>query len=153
MTSLIARFGVRKLIVTGMFSAAVSYALFLPTGLDSTYLLGMLPTFLLAGIAFGLAFGPLNAAATSGIVPEEQGLASGLVNTSFQFGGALVLAIATAVGNADGSGSDTAADMLAGFHIAIVVSIVSVALGIVAMTWPSRTTTTPHVLTPLARSS
>ena len=60
----------------------------------------MLPTFLLAGIGFALAFGPLNVAGTSGVAPEEQGLAGGLLNTSFQFGGALVLAVVTAVNNA-----------------------------------------------------
>jgi hypothetical protein len=43
-------------------------------------------------VGFALAFGPLNIAATSGVMPEEQGLAGGLLNTSFQFGGALVLA-------------------------------------------------------------
>ena len=61
----------------------------------------MLPTFLLAGLGFALAFGPLNVAATNGIAAEEQGLAGGLLNTSFQFGGALVLAIVTAVNNAN----------------------------------------------------
>jgi hypothetical protein len=47
-----------------------------------------------------LAYGPLNIEATNGIAPEEQGLAGGLLNTSFQFGGALVLAVVTAVNNA-----------------------------------------------------
>ena len=60
----------------------------------------MLPTMVLAGLGFALAYGPLNIAATNGIAPEEQGLAGGLLNTSFQFGGALVLAIVTAVNNA-----------------------------------------------------
>ena len=69
-------------------------------GLDSSYAFGMLPTFLLAGLGFGLAFGPLNVAATTGVAPEEQGLAGGLVNTSFQLGAALVLAVVTAVVNA-----------------------------------------------------
>ena len=79
--------------MAGLVSTAVGYALFLPIGLDSSYALAMLPTFLLAGLGFALAFGPLNIAATNGIAPEEQGLAGGLLNTSFQFGGALVLAV------------------------------------------------------------
>ena len=71
----------------------------------------MLPTFLLAGIGFALAFGPLNVAGTSGVAAEEQGLAGGLLNTSFQFGGALVLAIVTAVINANaGTGGTRAGD-------------------------------------------
>ena len=61
----------------------------------------MLPTFLLAGLGFALAFGPLNIAATNGVAPGEQGLAGGLLNTSFQFGGALSLAVVAAVVNAN----------------------------------------------------
>ena len=103
---MIGRFGVTRLIVTGMVSIAAAYVLFLPIGLHSSYAFGMLPTFLLAGIGFALAFGPLNVAGTSGVAAHEQGLAGGLLNTSFQFGGALVLAIVTAVNNAYvGSGS------------------------------------------------
>src|SRR5207237_4682240 len=97
---LVMRFGVRRLILLGMISIATAYALFLPIGLHSSYAVGMLPTFVLAGLGFALAFGPLNIAATNGIAPEEQGLAGGLLNTSFQFGGALVLAVVTAVDNA-----------------------------------------------------
>ena len=74
----------------------------------------MLPTFLLAGIGFALAFGPLNVAGTSGVAPEEQGLAGGLLNTSFQFGGALVLAIVTAVNDAYAGTGGTAEDDAAG---------------------------------------
>ena len=73
------RFGVSRLILAGLMSIGVGYVLFLPIGLDSSYLFGMLPTFLLAGFGFALAFGPLNVAATSGIAPEEQGLAGGLL--------------------------------------------------------------------------
>ena len=76
MATLIGRFGVTRLIVTGMVSIAAGYALFLPIGLHSSYALAMLPTFLLAGIGFALAFGPLNVAGTSGVAPEEQGLAT-----------------------------------------------------------------------------
>ena len=105
---LIMRFGVTRLIVGGMVSIGVGYALFLPIGLQSSYTFAMLPTFLLAGLGFALAFGPLNVAGTTGIAPEEQGLAGGLLNTSFQFGGALVLAVVTAV-NAANAGSGAAA--------------------------------------------
>jgi EmrB/QacA subfamily drug resistance transporter len=138
MATLIMRFGVRRLILTGMVSIGLGYLLFLPIGLDSTYVLGMLPTMILAGIGFALAFGPLNVAGTSGVQPEEQGLAGGLLNTSFQFGGALVLAVATAVNNAYAGSGGTAADTLQGYHAAIVVSVIAAGLGIVATAWPSR---------------
>ena len=131
---LIMRFGVTRLIVTGMVSIAAGYLLFLPIGLDSTYLFGMLPTFLLAGVGFALAFGPLNVAGTSGVAPEEQGLAGGLLNTSFQFGGALVLAIVTAVNNAYAGISGSPQAILDGFHSALYVSVGVAVLGILAMT-------------------
>ena len=113
---LIGRFGITRLIVAGMVSTVAAYALFLPIGLDSTYVAAMLPTFLLAGLGFALAFGPLNAAATSGIAPHEQGLAAGLFNTSFQFGGALVLALVTAVNNANRGADGSPQALLDGFH-------------------------------------
>ncbi len=131
MAPLVARFGVRRLITAGLASTAVGYALFLPVGLDSGYATAILPTVLLGGVGFALAYGPLNIAATSGIPAEEQGLASGLVNTSFQVGGALVLAVVTAVNNAatGASGSDQA--LLDGFQAAVVVSVIAAALGVV----------------------
>jgi EmrB/QacA subfamily drug resistance transporter len=131
---LIGRFGITRLIVAGMVSTVAAYALFLPIGLDSAYVVAMLPTFLLAGLGFALAFGPLNAAATSGIAPHEQGLAAGLFNTSFQFGGALVLAVVTAVNTASrGTGSSPQA-LLDGFRPALVVSLIVAVLGVLAMT-------------------
>ena len=69
---LIFRFGVMRLIVVGMTSVAAVYALFLPIGLGSSYAAAMLPTFLLAGLGFALAFGPLNVAATNGIAPRSR---------------------------------------------------------------------------------
>jgi EmrB/QacA subfamily drug resistance transporter len=129
---LIARFGVTRLIAAGIASTAAAYALFLPIGLDSGYVTAMLPTFLLGGLGFGLAYGPLNIAATNGIAPEEQGLAGGLVNTSFQFGGALVLAIVTAVANANGAAEGSAQGLLDGFHAAIWVSLAAAVLGVMA---------------------
>jgi hypothetical protein len=68
------RFGVTRLIVAGMVAITAGYVLFLRIDLDSSYVLGVLPTVLLAGVGFALAFGPLNVAATSGVAPEEQGL-------------------------------------------------------------------------------
>jgi len=130
---LIGRFGVTRLIVAGLISITVGYGLFLPIGLDSTYVAAMLPTFLLAGLGFALAFGPLNVAATTGVAPEEQGLAGGLLNTSFQFGGALALAIATAVINANIGPGGSPQAILDGFHAALYVSVAAALLGLTAM--------------------
>jgi hypothetical protein len=103
----------------------------------------MLPTFIFAGLGFGLAYGPLNVAATNGVAPEEQGLAGGLVNTSFQFGGALVLAVVTAVNNANTGADGSAQALLDGFHPAIIVSLAAALLGVAAMTVGRRTLADP----------
>jgi EmrB/QacA subfamily drug resistance transporter len=138
MAPLIARFGVTRLIAAGLASTALAYGLFLPIGLESGYVTAMLPTFLLGGLGFGLAYGPLNVAATNGIAPEEQGLAGGLLNTSFQFGGALVLAIVTAVFNATAGADGSAQGLLDGFHAAILVSLTAAVLGFIAVALPIR---------------
>jgi hypothetical protein len=92
----------------------------------------MLPTFVLGGLGFAFAYGPLNIAATNGIAAEEQGLAGGLLNTSFQFGGALVLAVGTAVIGANTGPGGSPQELLDGFHAAIVVSLAAAVLGVAA---------------------
>lgn len=130
---MVARFGLRRLIVVGLASTAVAYGLFLPIGLDSGYGAALLPTMLLAGVGFALAYGPLNIAATNGVAPSEQGLAGGLVNTSFQFGGALILAVGTAVGNASAGAAGAPQDLLDGYQAAVVVSVAAAVLGVLAV--------------------
>ena len=93
---LVNRFGNHRVIFGGLVLAAAAYALFLPLGPDWTYA-AMLPAFLLLGGAFALAYGPLTIAATDGVAEREQGLASGLLTSSFQFGAALGLAVVTLV--------------------------------------------------------
>src|SRR5262249_7278806 len=111
MAPLVMRFGVRRLAMIGLASAGGRHALLLPIGLDSGYAAAILPPVMLAGLGFALAYGPLNIAATNGVVPAEQGLASGLVSTSFQVGGALVLAVVSAVNDA-ATGPDGSAQSL-----------------------------------------
>jgi hypothetical protein len=118
------RFGVKRLVTAGLASTAIGYALFLPIELGSGYVGAILPTVLLGGFGFALAYGPLSIAATNGIPAHEQGLASGLVNTSFQFGGALVLAVVTAVNNAYATADGTPQGIVDGFEAAVVVSVV-----------------------------
>jgi EmrB/QacA subfamily drug resistance transporter len=132
MVRLVMRFGTTRLIVAGLVSTVLAYALFLPIGLDSGYATAMLPTFVFGGLGFALAYGPLTIAATNGVAPEEQGLAGGLVNTSFQFGGALVLAAVTAVNEANVGSDGSAQALLDGFQAAVVVSVIAAILGVAA---------------------
>ena len=97
---LIQRFGLPQVIAFGMALMVLAYGLLLHIGLDSSYWTVLFPTFALVGFGFGFAYGPLNIAATNGVSASERGLASGMVQTSFQFGGALALAITTAVNSA-----------------------------------------------------
>jgi MFS family permease/predicted enzyme related to lactoylglutathione lyase len=129
---LVMRYGVVPVILAGSISAVAAFGLFLPIGLDSSYVSAMLPTFILGGLAFALAFGPLNIAATNGIPSQEQGLAGGLVQTSYQLGGALVLAVVTAVNNANTGLDGSPQSTLDGFHAALIVPVVAASLGAVA---------------------
>jgi MFS family permease len=132
---LVERFGLARVILAGMALAAAGYAFFLPIGLDSPYAAAMLPTMLLTGLAFTLVYGPLAIAATDGVADAEQGLASGLFNTSFQFGAALGLAIAAAVvvaATGDGGGQ---AALLDGYRAGLAVPVAGVLLAI-AVTLP-----------------
>ena len=90
---------------------------------------------MLGGLGFALAYGPLNIAATNGIAPRRAGPGRRApVNTSFQFGGALVLAVVTAVNSAFTGGSGSPDDLLEGFVPAVVVSLVAAAVGFLAVT-------------------
>ncbi len=128
---LVERFGTTKLILAGLGAAALAYTVLLPLGASSSYATGMLPAFVLIGLAFTFAFGPLNIAATNGVAPEEQGVAGGLVNTSFQLGPALVLAVVTAVIGVRPAGDAPA--LLGDLHAALLVPL-AVSLAGIAVT-------------------
>jgi EmrB/QacA subfamily drug resistance transporter len=94
---LVDRFGTARVIAAGTISFVIGYALFLRIDSSPSFVELMLPTMLLIGFGFALCFPSQNIQAVAGIPDHEQGLASGLVNTSFQLGGAIGLAIVTAV--------------------------------------------------------
>jgi MFS family permease len=97
MGALLERVDTAVLIFGGLLSLLAGYALFLRVEPSMNYANFLLPTMLLLGLGFALAFPSINAQATAGVAEHEQGLASGLVNTSIQVGGAVVLAIVTAI--------------------------------------------------------
>jgi predicted MFS family arabinose efflux permease len=130
---LVDRFGTARIILVGAISFVVGYLLFLRIGESLTYATVFLPSMILVGLGFALAFPSLNIQATAGVANHEQGLASGLVNTSFQVGGAVGLAIVTAVVSSNTSGTG-ATSMLDGFHagIAVVAAIAALGLAVAA---------------------
>ncbi|MGW4053239.1 MFS transporter [Streptomyces sp. NPDC004779] len=120
---LVERFGNARVIFGGLLLASLAYALFLPVGADWTYL-AMFPSLIILGLAFSLAYGPLTIVATEGIAEEEQGVAGGLLYTSFQFGAALGLSAVTAANiAATDPGSPTG--LLDGYRAALVVPLVA----------------------------
>ena len=133
------RFGTTIPIAVGMMSFLVGYLLFLGLDINSSYVTAILPTILLAGLGFMLAFGPLNMAATSGVADHEAGLASGLVNTSFQVGGAIGLAVVTAVISAASANSPAPAGssvaQLDGYQAGLIVAVFAAIFGLVATLW------------------
>jgi MFS family permease len=119
--SLADRFGTTPLIVTGVLAHVAAYGLFFLVDEGSGYVASVLPSMILIGIGFMLAFPAFNIQATAGVADDEQGLAGGLLNTSFQIGGAVILAVVTAVVTSNGGSEASAEALLAGFRPALTV--------------------------------
>ncbi|TYB47084.1 MFS transporter [Nonomuraea sp. PA05] len=127
---LVNRFGNARVVLGGLLSGLLAYALFLGVGLDWTYA-AMLPSMLLLGLMFAFVYGPLTIVATDGIAEHEQGLAGGLINSSFQFGAALGLSMVTAVNVAALGGMTGAEAGLDAMRTALVVPVTATLLAAV----------------------
>ena len=103
MGGLIGRFGPVPITIVAFACLVAGYGSFLRVGGQPDYPGVILPAVVGVGIAFGLGFSALSLAATAGVADREQGLAASLFQTSFQVGGAIVLAIVTAVVDAGGA--------------------------------------------------
>jgi MFS family permease len=115
---------------------AVGLGLFALSPVDGNYFLHVMPAMILMGLGAGLGFPALMTLAMSGATQSDAGLASGLVNTSAQVGGALGLAVlatlsATHTDNllADGESIDQA--LTSGYHLAFIVGAVLLLIGMV----------------------
>jgi sugar phosphate permease len=117
-----------------MIAFLAAYVLFLRVDPDLGYAALLLPTMLLLGVGFALSFPSINAQATSGVADDEQGLASGLVNTSVQIGGAVVLAVISAIlGNAaESEGPAQVGELIPGMVTGLQVIAVLAAVGVAA---------------------
>src|SRR3954447_5634093 len=120
------RFGTQPLILLGAVFFVLGYGLFLRIDASPSYVTVVLPTMVLLGLGFALCFPSLNIQATAGVDPSEQGLASSLVSTSFQVGGAVVLAVVSAVVSARSGGA-----VLDAYRPALAVVALVAALGLV----------------------
>jgi EmrB/QacA subfamily drug resistance transporter len=124
---LIMRFGAKNLVVPGLGLIVVALILFALAPVGGSYVVNILPITILLGTGAGLAFPALMTLAMSGATMEDAGLASGLVNTSAQVGGALGLAVlatlsATRTESAAADGASTASALTSGYHLAFLVA-------------------------------
>ncbi|MGN6377919.1 MAG: DHA2 family efflux MFS transporter permease subunit [Gaiellales bacterium] len=126
---LVMRFGIRAPLGVGLLIAASGLALFARAPGDGNYVVDVLPSMLLLAVGAGMAFNPMLLAAMNDVAPEEAGLASGVVNTSFMMGGALGLAVLASLAASrtqtlldDGNGQ--AAALTGGYHAAFLVGSV-----------------------------
>ncbi|MFC9846238.1 MFS transporter [Streptomyces sp. NPDC060223] len=115
----------------GMLAYAVAFLLFLRVGEGSSYWTMILPSMLLIGIGFPFAFTAANVQATTGVDEAEQGLAAGILQTGYQVGAAVVLAVVTVrMGDED---TTNRAEMLSGYHQGTWVIIVIAAISAVSV--------------------
>jgi EmrB/QacA subfamily drug resistance transporter len=137
---LIMRFGARTTLLPGLLLIAVGLALFTRVPVDGSYPRDILPTMLLLGVGIGASFPALMKLAMSGATPSDAGLASGLVNTTVQVGGALGLAVlatlaATRTNTLLAHGASTATALTSGYHLAFWIGVALVVVAIaVALT-------------------
>jgi EmrB/QacA subfamily drug resistance transporter len=139
---LITRFGARTLLFPGLTLVTAGLVLFTQAPVDGSYVLHVLPVMILLGTGVGVCFPALMTIAMSGATRADAGLASGLVNTSAQVGGALGLAVLATLSASRsdtliGRGESTAEALTGGYHLAfwiaaaLVVAAIVVALTVV----------------------
>jgi EmrB/QacA subfamily drug resistance transporter len=97
--ALVTRLGVRPILAGGMFLLTLGLLWFTMVSVNGSYTVDLVPGFILAGIGLGASFVPVSIAALQGVTSELAGVASGLINTSQQIGGALGIAILSTVAN------------------------------------------------------
>jgi EmrB/QacA subfamily drug resistance transporter len=124
---MVMRFGIRMPIVVGMLLSAAGLGLFALWPQDASFMLHVMPGMLLLGVGCGMALNPVMLAAMQDVAPEDSGLASGVVNTSFMMGGALGLAILASLAER------------AGYHAAFAVSALCAVAAAIAAAWLPRT--------------
>jgi predicted MFS family arabinose efflux permease len=141
---LIRRMGVRAVGIVGMSLAALGLVLLSRIPVDGSYLANLLPGLMMMAVGMGLTFVPITLIATTNVDGADAGLASGLLNTAQQVGGALGLAILATLsaGRTSGllgslghapSGADRVSALVSGFQLAFFVAACMIAAGAVVL--------------------
>src|SRR5215208_3608533 len=134
---LVTRVGVKRALVAGMTALTAGLVYFTQVSVGGSYVSDLLPGFLIIGVGIGFSFVPISIAALAGVQPAEAGLASGLINTSQQIGGALGIAALSTIAttrteDALVSGTILPEALVSGFSAAFVVGAIFAAVGLLA---------------------
>jgi MFS family permease len=127
------RLGVRPVAAAGFILSTAGLVLLTQLPVHGSYLTNVLPSIALSSLGMGAVFMPLTLIATTGLEDADQGLASGLFNTSQQIGGALGLAVlSTLAASKTPSVNPTTTQLVTGFHWAFGAGavVMVVALGV-----------------------
>jgi len=135
--ALVTKLGVKPVLSFGMITLTIGLLLFAQISDHGSYFSDLFPGFVIVGVGLGFSFVPISIAALAGIEPREAGLASGLINTSQQIGGALGVAILTtvAIGRANrelADGASQAVANTAGYQLAFYVAAAFAVASLVA---------------------
>jgi EmrB/QacA subfamily drug resistance transporter len=134
---LVMRFGIKPPLLVGLGLMTLSLLLFARAPVDGSFVVDVLPATIVVGLGAGIGFNPILLSAMSGVAPQEAGLASGVVNTSFMMGGALGLAVLASLASARtdnllASGENSLVALNGGYHVAFLVGAVFCAAAAVA---------------------
>jgi MFS family permease len=128
---------VKPVLVTGMIVLTIGLVSFTQVSADGSYVGDLLPGFLVIALGMGFSFVPISIAALAGVEAKDAGLASGLINTSQQIGGALGIAVLSSVAvahttTAAANGARQADALTTGFHAAFWIGAAFAAAGALA---------------------
>ena len=135
--TLVTRVGVKPVLVTGMSLLTVGLLYFTQVSVEGSYLGDLLPGFLVIAMGMAFSFVSISIAALAGVPANDAGLASGLINTSQQIGGALGIAVLSSVAIAQTNDAAKAGDavpqaLTSGFQAAFWVGAGIAAAGVLA---------------------
>jgi EmrB/QacA subfamily drug resistance transporter len=161
---LITRFGARTVLMPGMVLVAAALVLFAQAPVDGDYLRDVFPVMILLALGIGVSFPALMTLAMSGATPQDAGLASGLVNTTAQVGGALGLAVLATVSASRtddllAGGESAAAALTGGYHTAfwigaaLVLAALLIAVTVLEAPKQPEHETAPHGAKPASETA
>ena len=125
------KYGPRNTLIPALVMIAAGLLLYARTPVDGSFVVDVLPGTVLIGLGAGLSMPPLMTLAMSGVKPEDSGLASGLVNTTVQVGGAIGLAVLATLASERTGDATSAAAVNSGYHLAYLIGAAALAAAIV----------------------